>query len=160
MKLHLGIDGHYVDLPYSYGAGAAVGFVADVLEAHYGVMRRFAGDNHSKIASLVTGAMMRSVNSLVKGRPVRYHPAQAGFGEIKREFRDWILQRSLDGRALHDQFPIPTAAALAGVNHRLKHPYSKYIWKRGKRTKQRRPSRASFYDTGLYANSFKAWSEK
>jgi hypothetical protein len=64
---------------------------------------------------------------------------------IKTEFNKFIDSKAMDGV----QPGVPTAAALAGVNHRLKHPYAKG-----------NPVRPSFKDTGLFEQSMRSWIEE
>ena len=120
----------------------AVGEVADFLEAKYQVIERFTTDNEKKIKAMAKAQSERNAHNVVKGRKPNLQPL---FDEIKQTFRTYITSKSLDGRVRG----VPTLASLRGVNHRLKRPYAK-----------KNPPRPSFFDTGLYVRSFKAWVDE
>jgi hypothetical protein len=121
------------------------GDVAKILEDKYGVMAAFYKVHG---ADVVVPAMEVSLGgameSLMMGRPV--NPWDRGAQMIQAGFRDFISSREAERVGIPGT---PTKAALAGVNHRLKHPY-----------RRRNASRPSFRDTGLYMNSMRVWVEK
>ena len=137
-RLHLGVT----EIPYPYGPPRTTHEVANFLEKRYGVIEHFTEDNEKKIKEMARTQSERSARDMIKGRRVNYQPM---LDEIKRTFRQYITSKSLDGRVAG----VPTRASLRGVNHRLKHPYAK-----------KNPPRPSFFDTGLYVKSFKAWVEE
>jgi len=123
------------------------GGVAEILENRYHVMEVFAEETGlDLIAKSVERAIDNSIRDLFSGSPVHgtgASPAADAFAEIEEAFRIFIDQKEMDGL----QPGVPTAAALAGVNHRLLHPYAKG-----------NPPRPSFRDTGAYQASMKAWA--
>lgn len=169
MKLHLGV----VDIPYAVqvpegarrvvhrvtkgGAvsthtaaptgGETTGDVAQILEERYHVMELFYEEvGADKIAEALAHSARGALESLMMGAPPENISLTAeAEGEIEGAFKLFLDQRELD----HVGPGVPTAAALKGVNHRLKHPYAKD-----------NPERPSFIDTGTYQTSFKAWVEK
>ncbi len=148
--LHLGV----MVMPYrakfrtkksgKVGKPVDTGMVAEFLEADYGIMQAFAREDvHGKdIVRAVENSLESALKSLSAGGPPD-PPWAAGTGEIESAFRDFIDSQEAERVGIPGT---PTKAALAGVNHRLKHPYRK--------TNPRRPS---FRDTGMYVRSFRAW---
>lgn len=138
--LHLGV----IDIPYAIG-GMTTGAVAEILEDKYHVMEHFYEFHDQTVVDFVTDAIAGSFETVQMGGPVAADPYAAGYGEIEVLFQKFIDAREMDGLG----YPgIPTVASLKGVSHRFKHPYAKG-----------HPVRASFYDTGLYYNSFKVWAD-
>jgi hypothetical protein len=139
LTLHLGV----VVQPYRNG-GLTTGDVAEILEAKYGVMEAFYKAHGQDIADALTDSLKGALESLMMGQ--RTDPFGTAMGDIKREFSHFILSKE---GVEHVGIPgVPTAAALAGVSHRLRHPYAKS-----------NPRRPSFRDTGLYESSFLAWAD-
>jgi hypothetical protein len=165
MILHLGVD----DLPYSNapstprrqgkvrkrkrpmkarkGSGASsktTGDVAEILERKYGIMAFFADAHMPEIAHELEESIAGQLENVLMGRP----PGKLNFNKAESEiavvFRNFLDAREMDNRVAG----VPTAAALAGVNHRLKHPYRKS-----------NPERSSFVDSGTYQAAFRAWME-
>jgi hypothetical protein len=137
--LHLGVT----EVPYTYGSRhRTTGDVAKILESKYGVVRRFVDDNRDQLIELFGKEAGKAVSAAITGKPEVSEPLQGALDRLQRSFRKYILARSLDGRVAG----VPTAAAVRGINHRLKHPYAK-----------RNHPRQSFFDTGLYIGAFKAW---
>ena len=136
-RLHFGIH----EAPYEYGKARTTHEVAEILEARYHVIERFVADSAPDIRALILEQSARHAQQIMKGRKPQH---KAMTDKIRLMFRSYILRRALDGHGTA-RFPIPTGASLRGVNHRLKHPYA------------RRASRPSFFDTGLYVSSFRAW---
>ena len=137
--LHLGVN----DIPYDYkgSEGRSTGDVAEILEAKYNVMGVFFEVHGQEIAKHLAEAATDALENLLSGAPVPAHPFLSGETEIQKMFGRFLDLKEMDGRAVG----VPTKAALAGVNHRMAHPYAK------------RDERPSFVDTGLYANSMRAW---
>lgn len=143
--LHLGV----VDVSYQTGRNAmSTGDVAEILEGRYGIMQAF-WNRHGKdyIDDLVMGSV-QAMEASITGQPARSDPRTV-LGKMRHGFQQFISSKEAES-AVRDvgpmRFPVPTKAALRGVNHRLKHPYSK-----------RNSRRPSFRDTGLYMASFRAW---
>ena len=150
--LHLGV----MVMPYrakfrakksgKVGKPVDTGMVAEFLEADYGIMQAFAREDvHGKdIVRAIEDSLESALKTLVTMQPGGFAPPwNAGMGDIESAFRDFIDSREAERVGIPGT---PTKAALAGVNHRLKHPYRK--------TNPRRPS---FRDTGMYVRSFRAW---
>ncbi len=161
MILNLGVD----DVPYARAMSApqrrtarwrqgrqpwqrlggltTTGDVAEVLEKRYGIVATFSLIHGQDIVDGVEHAMQDKLENLLMGGPVGDELFSPGdLGDIEQAFRAFLDDRGMDGRAAG----VPTAAAEAGINHRLVHPY-----RRGN------PARPSFIDTGLYQNAFRAW---
>jgi hypothetical protein len=138
-KVHFGV----ADRIYTYPAGTTktTHEVAEILEAKYAIIENFTIDNDSAIRALFRDQAERHARAAIKGRQPTLQPT---LDKLKQMFKTYIMTKQLDGRVRG----VPTLASLRGVNHRLKHPYAK----------GNRP-RPSFFDTGLYVSSFKAWIE-
>ena len=121
------------------------GDVAEILEARYHVIELFVEEVGVHLIEKAVGrAVQNAIADLFSGAPAPegVSPARDANAEIEETFRHFIDQKELDGVVPG----VPTAASLAGVNHRLKRPYAKS-----------NPPRPSFKDTGLYQASFKVW---
>lgn len=129
------------------------GDVAQILEARYGIMGMFYLLRGDDIQHAIEELFKDRLEALQLGQPPGQFPAH--LDDVEQSFRNFLDTRQMDGRAPG----VPTQASLNGVNHRLKHPYRRYIYRRGRRTNRRAPSRPSFIDTGLYQASFRAWIE-
>jgi len=122
----------------------STGDVAEILEHKYGLFSMFTVLHGQTIADALEEAMAGKLETLMMGGPTSGDTllTDADLGEIEQAFK-----KSIDDREYDSRLPgVPTRAALNGVDHRLKHPYSKG-----------NPSRPSFRDTGLMQTSFKAW---
>lgn len=131
--------------PTKKGGGAkTTGDVAEILEDKYHVIEFFYEDLGGElIAGALENSVLGAIESVVLGAPVdSIRPTAEAEGEIEAAFRHFLDQREMDGHAPG----VPTAASVAGVNHRFLHPYAKS-----------NKSRPSFIDTGLYQANFKAW---
>ena len=136
--LHLGVT----EASYAHG-GKTTGDVAEILEDKYHIFEHFWQLHREKIVAELSGAVVGAFESVVMGSPPPADPHAAAMTEVQQLFNVFLDQREMDALG----YPgIPTAASLAGVNHRLKHPYRK-----------RNKSRPSFVDTGLLENSMRAW---
>lgn len=136
--LHLGVT----ELPYAHG-GKSTGDVAKILEDKYHIFEHFWQLHQDKIVAELGDAVVGAFESVVMGAPPPADPHAAAMTEVQQMFNVFLDQREMDALG----YPgIPTAASLAGVNHRLKRPYRK-----------RNKSRPSFVDTGLLENSMRAW---
>ena len=154
LKLHLGIT----DIPYSQAlaqqssgkraishatSSTTTGDVAEYLEARYSIMHHFWELHGHEAAEAITEIMQGKLESLMMGGPASDELfSDSDFAPVEQMFRDMLDNKELDGKVNG----VPTLASLAGVNHRLRHPYS-----------SSNPVRPSFVDSGLYQASFKAW---
>lgn len=154
VTLHLGV----LDQPYRAVGYAArmlkkngkpnvpraitTGDVAQILEDKYGIMQRFA-DVHwnDTFAPALENSVQGALEALMMGQVV--DPWGSATQKIEARFRDFINSKEAERVAIPGT---PTMAAIMGVNHRLKHPYSR-----------KNPRRPSFRDTGLYVTSFRSW---
>lgn len=123
------------------------GDVADILEAKYHIMERFAEKYLDDIAEIVNDAVIGSMETLIRsaGSVSVDSAINAAFPKIEEKFKDFIGTGEVESVGIPG---VPTEAALRGVDHRLTHPYLKS-----------NPRRPSFVDTSLYVDSFKAWSD-
>lgn len=150
MKLHLGV----IDIPYrEFKAGKAkkgsggktTGDVAEILESKYHIMESFYELHKREISRDMMASLQGAMESMMGGGPVASDPFIASMGKIETRFKRFLSDREMERIG----YPgVPTAAALAGVNHRLKHPFAKA-----------NPRRPSFIDTGQYSAAMKAWVE-
>ena len=114
--------------------------LADILEDKYHVFEHFWQMHKEEIASELISAMNKELFQKGSGRRIQF--TNRALTEIKNKFSRFITMKEMDALG----YPgIPTKASLAGINHRMKHPYAK------------RPARPSFIDTGQYMASFIAW---
>lgn len=125
-------------------ATLTTGDVAGFLEARYHLMRTFYYARRRDIVHVMEDRLQGAIENVMMGKP----PSDDIFAElspIEEMFRRDIDERKYDGVIRG----VPTLASLLGINHRLKNPY-----------KIGNPVRPSFFDTGTYSKSFKAWTEK
>jgi len=138
--LHLGV------LVQSYGNGPSAVDTADVagwLEDKYHVMEIFYEHHDKQIADAMANSMQGALETVMMGGPAG-DPFASAADEIHKEFQDFILTKEMDRLG----YPgVPTQASLQGVSHRHK-------------SRRGSPGRPSFYDTGLYVNSFRAWTDQ
>lgn len=154
MKLHLGV----IDHPYAYPQPAArkgkrkpkrstpsitTFDVAEILEAKYHVMQNFFEVDKLFVMRALETGLAGTLEDLLQGAPTSGDPFASAGDDIGDRFKQWL---SMGGMEKIGYPGVPTAAALAGVNHRFQHPYAK--------ANKRRPS---FIDTGQYQAAFKAW---
>lgn len=145
MKLHLGVIEHkYANNSESVGTGD----VAQILEKRYGVLTGFAVQHLQDIADDMASSYAGALETMMMGGPAG-NPGKAATAKIASRAKLYLSSMEAE-RVLAPgvkKFPVPTGAALAGINHRKKNP----------RTGIRRPS---FIDTGMYENSLVAWMEE
>ena len=160
MILNLGVS----DIPYVGPASkrqkkrnVTTGDVATILEAHYGVMQAFV-DAHGK--DVMEPAFERSLGGAFDAMVQRvqhggggssilnFDPFAQAMSEIEDGFKQFIGSGEIEQLGLPG---VPTQAALDRRSGK----------KRSSRFKRKRamPDTPSFYDSGLYMGSFKAWME-
>lgn len=142
--------------------------VAEKLEEKYHVMQTFFDSRKQKIADYLAESVANSINDLIRGRQieaissatfenkfhgikVNYERSSLTYGadqRIETEFRRFIFANEMQKMAIGTTGAPVSMAALRGVNHRFKRPYAK-----------RNKARPAFVDTGLYVNSFRAWTK-
>ena len=142
-RLILGVN----DVAYSDASGngaTTTGHVAEILEDRYHVMQTFYDVRKGRIAEFLAEAYGSALQDLFAGRKGG-KPAYDAGQRIEAEFRSFLDANEMQRLALvATGFPI-SLAAVAGVNHRKKHPYA-----------QKNRARPAFIDTGLYRASFRA----
>lgn len=142
LTLHLGV----IVQPYRTRGKKARGIttaeVAQILEDKYGLFSVYFRVSQKLVSSALENSVAGALESLMMGAK-RIDPWGAATQKIETGFRDFISSRAAERSGIPGT---PTAAALAGVNHRLKHPYRKA-----------NPRRPSFRDTALLMTNFKAW---
>lgn len=148
--LHLGVS----DVPYSQSKArkksprastVTTGDVAGWLEDEYHILEHFWQQHSPDVAADVENSLRGAVETMFMGGPVNFDPFGGATSEIEKRMKLFISTQEIE---LLGYPGIPTQAALRGVNHRKKHPYSK--------KNKRRPS---FIDTGLMESSYKAWAD-
>lgn len=153
MILNLGVN----DIPYSFAPSrgksktgrsqaSTTGDVAEILEAKYHIMETFVALYQDDIVAALKDSLAGALETILMGRFPRgrssINPHIAGTSEIEDMFHRFLDRKEMDGKVAG----VPTEASLAGVNHRLKHPYAK-----------KNAPRPSFIDTGLLQSSVKVW---
>lgn len=139
VKLHLGV----VVQPYEkYSRGQTTADVAHALEERYGVMGAFWRVHGQEVADDMAAGVQGAIDALFQSKRA-VNPFGNAMSRTESRFKTFISSREAERVGIPGT---PTKAALAGVSHRLRHPYAK--------SNKRRPS---FRDTGLYEASFKAW---
>lgn len=115
------------------------GDVAEWLEERYHVMEVFYESDGGALP-LLKQSLRDALEDILMGAPVGANPFLGATSEIQARFKRFISDREMEFMGIPG---VPTAAALAGLNSRLK--------------RRRGPRRPSFRDTGLYQASFMAW---
>lgn len=143
---HAGKPVHKVTYTAAPSGGETTGDVAGFLEDKYHVMEFFYEDiGPDLIAKAIEHSAAGVIENIMMGAPAEGLSLTAeAESEVEAAFRHFLDQGEMDNIASG----VPTKAALKGVNHRLKHPYSKD-----------NKARPSFIDTGMYQASFKFWVE-
>lgn len=118
------------------------GDVAGWLEKKYGVMQAFVDMQLPAIAAELENSMAGALESMMMGAPPSGKPFASAESNIAQMFKTFLAEGEIEHSGISG---VPTAAALRGVNHRLK--------------VNRGSPRPSFIDTGLYQQSFIAWIE-
>lgn len=118
--------------------------LADILEEEYHIFEHFWQAHHEEISEDIVSAFAQQLWGNRKTASQNVQFLQRALSEAKHRFTRFLTMKEMDGIG----YPgIPTQASLAGVNHRMEHPYAK------------RPPRPSFVDTSQYLASFIAWIE-
>ncbi len=120
----------------------STGDVAEILEARYHVMEMFYHLREEYVANALAESVRGALENLVLGAPSSVSMTAEAESDIIASFKKFLSMREMDALG----YPgIPTRASLEGVSHRFARPH------------ERRASRPSFIDTGLYQSSFRAW---
>jgi hypothetical protein len=117
--------------------------VAQWLEDRYHIMELFYEENVDMINEAIHNSLVSVLRNLHAGSPASN---TVGLGDatetIQQRFREFITLQEVELLGIPG---VPTRRALEGRSLRFKN-------KRG-------PRRPSFYDTGLYIQSFRVWTE-
>lgn len=150
--LHLGV----VEQPYGQAGAKTTGDIAEILESKYGLFTAFVDIHQPVIEHELENSLAGAIETMFgQRRPdfdrVRANAFNSGMAAIEDMFRSAIDMQVYNGRLPG----VPTQAALKGVRHSWKRPYKR----RGGRRSKVQPGtpRASFFDTGLFSSSFRAW---
>jgi hypothetical protein len=142
-----GMSNHPLTKSADLDSPGTTGEVADELEHNYGVMAAFARAHAQDIEKHILDSLQGQIVNLNLGAPAL--DTSAAFAEacesIAQDFRDFLDAGEIERMGIPG---VPTKAAKAGVNHRLKNPYA-----------EDNPRRPSFIDTGLYQATMRAWTE-
>jgi hypothetical protein len=151
--LHLGVnDIPYVNAPRKgqnkpTADTKTTGDVGEILEAKYHVMEIFANVHEADIVSDLESGLAGALENLLMGAPPSTDPFGAAASKIEGRMKDFITNREMDALG----YPgVPTQAALDRAAGKA----------RSSRKSKKRKSNAeavSFYDSGLYQSSMKAW---
>lgn len=135
---------HKDDIPAEF---VTTGQVAEWLERKYKIYETFYKVYKQRIEVEAIGCLERQILNLSIGAPVGDEAAT--FAELEDQIRIWFMDwLNADGPAEAGIPGTPTKAAVQGIRHGYKHPYSK-----------ENGPRVSFVDTGLYRTSFRVWTE-
>jgi hypothetical protein len=123
-------------------AAKTTGDVAAILEDKYSIFETFYEDvGGAAIAAIFEKSLAGTMENIAAGQTGNISLSAEAESEIETTFRVWLGDEKMNGRTAG----VPTQAALAGVNHRMLHPYAK------------RGPRPSFIDTGLFQANAKVW---
>lgn len=153
MILHLGV----IDVPYVQAASkrqrkqrsgtVTTGDVAGFLESRYHILEVFVQEHGTDIADDLANSMAGKLESFLMGAPVTLDTFGVATSTIEDRMKRFITEGEMDKLG----YPgVPTQAAIDRASGK----------RRSARKKRKRPSNAvpvSFYDTGLYESSLKAW---
>lgn len=149
--MHLGV----VEQPYGYaGAAADTGIVAESLEQKYGLFTAFATMNENAISQQIENSLEGAFETMfITGKWSRLGAFNTAMSAIEDSFRTAIDMRAYDGKLKG----VPTRAAQMGVRHSKKNPFGRWRGRGKNKHFEPWPPRASFFDTGLFSSSFRAW---
>ena len=156
MELHLGvIDVPYVNAPSKRqrkvrANTVTTGDVAGWLETKYHVMDTFLHRREPKIIGALENGLVGALQTIAMGGPPQRDPFASGLSEVENQFKDFISSGEMDTLGLPG---IPTQASLDRASGKNRGP--RFKKRRGKASGKS----VSFYASGLYMGSFKAWVE-
>jgi hypothetical protein len=131
--------------PKTASGTQTTGDVAEILEEKYHIMDTFAFARLPDIAKELEDSIAGELETLLMGGRSNPNPFAKAESAIGTMFKTFLETADIEHMGIEG---VPTQAALDGVNHRLKHPYSK--------ENTRRPS---FMDTHAYHDHFICWFE-
>ncbi len=131
-----------IDQPYNEPSGQTTGGVAEILEDKYHVVQVFYNQHEAEIGKAMEDSVGQALDGLLQGAPINRTPFAAATDTIKHLFNVFIDSDEMAKLGIPG---VPTKAALAGVQTAKK--------------RRKGSPRVSFVDTGLYRDSFKAWTE-
>lgn len=133
-----------IDLPHPGGekSGLSTGDLAEILEGKYELYSGFVELHQEDIAAALVDSLEDALDTIIGAGVVPPNPLAAAEQKITTLLKTYFDSEEIAKLGTQG---VPTAAALKGVNHRLK-------VRRG----QRRPS---FIDTGALRAASDAWTE-
>lgn len=146
LTLHLGVN----DIARTHdNKGMTSGDLAEILEAKYHVMEVFYHLHEQDIATALAESGKNALEAVMNGTaPATLDPWGAATSSIELMFNVAIDMKEFD-----NVIPgVPTQAAKDGTSARFKK-----IKPGKKKRSKKRGERASFYWSGQYENSFRAW---
>ena len=120
------------------------GDVAEILESRYGIMQFFWDTHGQEVADQIVDTLEGRIETMMMRGDIFDQGGDIDLSVVEEMFRTMLDNKELDGRVSG----VPTAAAQAGVSHRMMRP------------NLHRSARPSFIDTGLYQASFRAVLEE
>jgi hypothetical protein len=126
-------------------SSVTTGDVAEILESQYHVMQTFYILKQERIAGFLANSMANALQDRLNGRTVGRNPMFDAEQQIEAAFRGFLDANEMNRLSVALTGTPVSAAAVAGVNPRKKHPYAK-----------KNKARPSFIATGLYRASFRA----
>lgn len=121
------------------------GAVAEILEERYHVMGTFYELRKGRIGQYLADALATRLQDLFRGSATVGSPMYGAEQKIEAEFRSFLDANEMQKLAIALSGTPLSAAAMRGVSHRRKQPFSK-----------KNRARPAFVDTGLYRSSFRA----
>jgi len=120
--------------------------VASILEAKYHLMEVYYEDTKAELAADLESGLANVLEARMNGAPASLDPFGKAIQKAEAKFKEYLSLQKFDTMGIPG---VPTMASIKGINHRLKHPYSK-----------KNPSRPSFIDTGTYQSSTHFWLDE
>lgn len=130
-----------IDIPH-LDDGLTTGDLAEILEGKYDLFRGFVEANLEEIADKMAESLDGSIENILAGGPAPENPYAEAMDWIRTRFQQFLDSGESETIGM---IGVPTGAALAGVNRRLK--------------MRRGPRRESFIDSGLLRATLMAWFE-
>lgn len=133
-----------IDLPHPGGekSGLTTGDLAEILEGVYGLYSGFVELHEQEIADALADSLEDALDTIIGAGVVPSNPLAAAEQKVTSMLKTYFDTEEI---AKLGTTGVPTAAALKGVNHRLK--------------VGKGPRRPSFIDTGALRNASDAWTE-
>ncbi len=133
-----------IDLPHPGGekSGLTTGDLAEILEGKYELYSGFVELHQEDIAAALVDSLDDALDTIIGAGVVPSNPLAAAEQKVTTLLRTYFDNEEIAKLASQG---VPTAAALKGVNHRLK--------------LSKGPRRPSFIDTGALRAASDCWTE-